>query len=55
MLNEQVICIQSKKYNITMPGVYSCTSEHVKEYPNVKNWAAVLVLLSLFIVLTTGS
>ena len=37
-----------------MLGVYSCTSNHVKEYPDVKNSSAVLVL-NLFIVLTTGS
>ena len=34
--------------------IYSCTSNHVKEYPDVKNSSAVLVL-NLFIVLTTGS
>ena len=46
ILNEQVICIQSKRYNVTMLGVYSCTSNH-----NVKNSSALLVLLNLFIVL----
>ena len=38
-----------------MLGVYNCTSNHVKEYPDVKNSSAVLVLLNLFIVLSTGS
>ena len=46
MLNEQVICIQSKKYNVTTLGVYSCTSSH-----DVKNSSALLVLLNMFIVL----
>ena len=32
--------MQSKKYNITMLGVYNCTSNHVKERPDVKNWSA---------------
>ena len=38
-----------------MLGVYNCTNKHVKEYPDVKNSSAVLVLLNLFIVLTTES
>ena len=39
--------IQSKKYNVTTLGVYSCTSNH-----DVKNSSALLVLLNLFIVLS---
>ena len=47
ILNEQVTCIQSKKYNVTTLGVYSCTSNH-----DVKNSSALLVLLNLFTVLS---
>ena len=46
-MNEQVICIQSKRYNVTTLGVYSCTSNH-----DVKNSSSLLVLLNLFIVLS---